>query len=87
MYRDPQPRLFSIAACRAAQHNILDSCAKEFGPQGVHCGVIDIEHDLEGSFPVCNAQIVAEQAWEFYNQLEGKGLVKRCVSHQDVDQR
>lgn len=87
MYRDPQPQLFSIAACRAAQHNLMASCSKEFGPQGVHCGVIDIEHDMEGVFPVCNAQTVAEQAWEAYNQPNSHDANARSVSDQVADQR
>lgn len=73
---DPLPELFSLAACRAAQNNILASCAKEFGPKGVNCAVIDIRGHFGGAYPMANAPTVAEQAWEIYYQ---QAIVKHAV--------
>jgi hypothetical protein len=77
--QDPLPDLFSLASCRAAQFNILSSCAKAFGAQGVHCGVIDIQNHFGEDGPVCDARAVAEQAWELYSEYNGAGYVVRPV--------
>ena len=71
--KDPLPHLFSLAACRAAQYNIVTSCYKEYGPQGVHCALIVVGGELRECGTVSNAQVVADKAWELYSQEKGKG--------------
>lgn len=64
--RDPLPQLFSLAACRAAQWNLLASCSKESGAQGVHCALVEIQDRFPDGSPRCDAQAVAQEAWRIY---------------------
>lgn len=79
LVQEPIPRMFSLAACRAAQNSILTSCAKAFGPQGVHCCILSIQNHFSGHVPIVNAASIAEQAWELYDRRDGDRSVVRYL--------
>jgi hypothetical protein len=64
--------MFSLAACRAAQHNVVTSCSKEFGPQGINCKLIDVRGHFGDHGPISDARSVAEEAWKLYSQQDNE---------------
>lgn len=41
--KTPYPHVFSLALCKAAQYNFVDSLFKAFEPKGVHCGLLVVQ--------------------------------------------
>ena len=71
--KDPAPSMFSLAACKAGQHNLVTSLHKEFEPKGVHCSLIVIGGKVADSSKVTNARNIAEKAWATFSQPQAKG--------------
>lgn len=68
LYSDPSSQQFSLAACRAAQWNILTQCTEEFGPRGVHCTLMNVENRSGDDSSTRIASNTAQEAWELFNQ-------------------
>ena len=83
LYKDPFPRLFSLATCKAAQFNLLTSLHKEYEPQGVHCAIVPVGGKVSDDAEVTNAANVAEELWKLYSQPKGQGQL--CVEMLDPE--
>lgn len=66
--QDPFPELFSLSACKAAQYNLVTSFYREYGPKGIHCGLVVVGGRLKEHFLHCNATEIAAKTWDLYNQ-------------------
>lgn len=73
LYKDPFPAMFSLAACKAAQYNLVHSLHKEYEPKGVHCGLIVVGGRVSDASKVTNARNCAEETWKLYDQPKGTG--------------
>lgn len=71
--KDPSPAMFSLAACKAGQYNLVHSLHKEFEPKGVHCGVIVIGGKVANESKVTNPRDIAEESWKMFSQPKGSG--------------
>ncbi|KAK5135364.1 hypothetical protein LTR08_005306 [Meristemomyces frigidus] len=76
-------RMFSLAACKAAQFSVLTSLHKEYEPQGVHCAIIPVGGRVSDEAEVTNAANVAEEMWKLYSQPKGQGQL--CVEMLDPE--
>lgn len=74
--KDPFPAMFSLAACKAGQYNLVHSLHKEFEPKGVHCGVIIIAGTVSDASKVTNARNIAEETWTAFMQPKGTGKLE-----------
>jgi short-subunit dehydrogenase len=71
--KDPFPAMFSLAACKAGQYNLVTSLHKEFEPKGVHCALIVIAGTVSPESKVTNPRNIAENAWTMFSQPKGMG--------------
>ncbi len=71
--KDPAPAMFSLAACKAGQHNLMHSLHKEFEPKGVHCGLLVIGGKVSDEAKVTNARNCAEEIWKMFSAQKGEG--------------
>nr|POE49263.1 hypothetical protein CFP56_32413 [Quercus suber] len=74
--KDPFPAMFSLAACKAGQYNLVQSLHKQYEPQGVHCGVIFIGGTVSPKADVTNPRNIAEEAWRMFGAEKGEGSVE-----------
>lgn len=72
LYKDPAPAMFSLAACKAAQYNLVHSLHKAYEPEGVRCVVIVVGGTVADESKVTNARNIAEQAWNLYSREKGE---------------
>lgn len=73
IYKDPIPEVFSLAACKAAQHNLVHSMHKKYKEEGVYCGLVAVGGVVADENPQCNAENIANKTWDLYekrNDLE-----------------
>lgn len=73
LYKSPFPAMFSLAACKAAQYNMVHSLHKEFEPKGVACGLIVVGGRVSDESKVTNARNCAEETWKLFSQERGQG--------------
>jgi len=74
--KDPSPKVFSLAACKGGQLNLLHSLHKEFEPQGVHVAAILIGGTVAKESEVTNPRNIAEEAFKIFETPKGKGEVE-----------
>lgn len=72
LYKDPAPRMFSLAAGKAGQFNLVHSLHKEFEPKGVHCALIVVGGWVKDEAKVTNARNIAEATWGLFAQKKGE---------------
>ena len=63
IYKDPIPEVFSLAACKAAQHNLVHSMHKKYKEEGVYCGLVAVGGVVADENPQCNAEDIANKTW------------------------
>lgn len=83
LYYEPFPFLFSLAAAKASQYNLMYSFHEKFEP-AIHFASIPVTGLVSDDAKVTTASAVAEQFWQLYSQPKGtKG--KRSVEMTDPD--
>lgn len=70
LYRDPFPFLFSLAAGKAAQYNLMHSFHKKYEPQ-IHVASVPVGGMVRDDAKVTSARAVAEEFWKLYEQPKG----------------
>jgi hypothetical protein len=71
--KDPFPAMFSLAACKGGQANLVHSLHKEFEPQGVHCPLIVVGGAVKDESAVTNARNIAEETWKVFKEPKHEG--------------
>jgi short-subunit dehydrogenase len=74
--KDPFPAMFSLAACKAGQYNLVHSLHKEYEPKGVHCGLVVVGGSVNEKAAVTNPRNVAEETWKLFCQAQGSGKLE-----------
>lgn len=74
--KDPFPGMFSLAACKGGQYNLVHSLHKEFEPKCVHVAAIVVGGRVADESKLTNARNVAEETWKLFSQPRGKGEVE-----------
>lgn len=74
--KDPAPAMFALAACKAAQYNLVHSLHKQFEPRGVHCALIVIGGKVADESQVTTARNVAAEAWDAFSRPRGEGRLE-----------
>ena len=65
--------MFSLASCKAAQYNLVNSMHKAYNMQGVHCALIVVAGIVKDSAKVTTPKHIAEETWKLFDQEKGKG--------------
>ena len=66
--KEPVPSLFALSLTKGAQWNLVKSLYKEFGPQGVHIGVMIVGGFVTPEEPNRNPDNIAKLTWEWFSQ-------------------
>ncbi|KAH7142848.1 hypothetical protein B0J13DRAFT_503209 [Dactylonectria estremocensis] len=66
--KEPEPELFALSLTKGAQWNLVKSLYKQFGPQGVHIGVMIVGGFVSPEEPNRNPDNIAKKTWEWYSQ-------------------
>jgi len=72
LHKDPAPKMFSLAAGKAGQFNLVHSLHKEFEPKGVHTALIVVGGTVKDEAKVTNPRNIAEEAWKLFSQKKGE---------------
>lgn len=68
LHEDPYPHLFSLSLCKAAQYNLTQSLARQYGPAGVHCALVVVNEPVSDDKKNANAKSIGEKAWGVFAQ-------------------
>jgi short-subunit dehydrogenase len=77
--KDPFLAMFSLAACKAGQYNLVHSLHKEYEPKGVHCGVVVVGGSVNEKAAVTNPRNIAEETWKLFGQAQGSGQLESLL--------
>lgn len=68
----PIPQLFALSLVKAAQRNMVQSLQLQFGPEGVHIGVINVQGVVSPEDPERNPTLIATKTWEWFVNAKEK---------------
>ncbi|KAH0381473.1 NAD(P)-binding protein, partial [Aureobasidium melanogenum] len=74
--KDPFPAMFSLAACKAGQYNLVHSLHKEYEPKGVHCALVVVGGTVDEKMSVTNPRNIAQEIFELCGRPQGKGQLE-----------
>jgi NAD(P)-dependent dehydrogenase (short-subunit alcohol dehydrogenase family) len=82
LYQNPFHPYFSLAASKAAQHNLTQSLAQVYAPQGVHVAAVVVNGFVGPESELFSPKKIAEVYWKLYEQGAEKGERSVWVSVQ-----
>ncbi|KAL1625121.1 hypothetical protein SLS56_007466 [Neofusicoccum ribis] len=82
LHNDPWPQLFSLSLSKAAQYNLTQSLAREFGPQGVHCALVKVCAQITDDQEYCNPTNIAERTWDLFTQDKESWILEVEIKEQ-----
>lgn len=69
---NPEPTLFAMGVCKAAQQNIIRNLNDQLTGRGVHCALAMVNGLVRSDSEATNPANIADQCWELYS-TQGNG--------------
>ena len=72
---NPEPTLFAMGVCKAAQQNIIRNLNDQLTGRGVHCALAMVNGLVRPDSDATNPANIADQCWELYSS-QGNGAME-----------